>query len=389
MAADQAVLWPVLVANLVCVGALFFVADEAGLRTLVVAAILIVVNFSLGAFSIRIERRRQNNRSDKERPLDNAPDRVATHFISGLDELCLAVLPIWEEQVEFARTHTEEATVALSSRFSEISSRLRAAHSTDGKTQSQETTVKLLQTTQAELQSITESLHGVLSVKERLLEEIGALESHTGALRTMARSVADIAKQTNLLALNAAIEAARAGEVGRGFSVVADEVRELSNLSGQTGGRIGETVELVNRAISDALVVSRQSAEQDQELIKHSSDIIERVITRFGDAASALSRSSEALLKENQAVGKEIEDVLVSLQFQDRTSQVLQHVNHDIGKLRRNIDQSLHEAPNGKFADAGQWLDALSQTYTMPEQHAVHRGDVPHVVENKSDITFF
>lgn len=341
--------------------------------------------FSLRAFLTRLHERQENQCASCQSELMALRQR----HIEGLDQLCIDVLPIWAGQIELARTHTENAAVALTTQFAAITQRLQSSTTGSQVSESDSNLVSLLQSAQNELHSIIESLRAALDTKEALLAEVSALANHTDALSRMAKDVGDIAKQTNLLALNAAIEAARAGEVGRGFAVVADEVRKLSTLSGETGMQISRTVDTVNKAITDALQVSRQYAEQDEALVSHSGQVIETVITRFGEAATSLSCSSEALRQESKEIAHEVADVLVALQFQDRMSQILHHVNHDIDKLRRNIESSGHEIAQGKSIDAAQWLNELSQTYTTPEQYAVHQGAKPAGSSGDSDITFF
>ena len=312
------------------------------------------------------------------------------HLIDGLDRLCLEVLPIWSGQIEAARSQTEHAAVALAERFSNISRRAQASLSHSQTTTGNHGLLSLLKEAQQEFDSVMASLGEALATKEVLVAEIGSLAAHADALQNMAAEVSNVAGKTNLLALNAAIEAARAGEVGRGFAVVADEVRKLSTLSAETGRKMGDTVATVNGAINDALRVSVHYAEHDQALISQSSAVIERAVSRFGEAAAKISTASEALAQENQTIGREIADVLVALQFQDRVSQILVQVTNDLEKLRRNINDSLSLAASGARINAAKWLDELSQTYTTPEQHTIHRGNAPaSSAAANSDITFF
>ncbi len=318
------------------------------------------------------------------------------HSIDGLDRLCVDVLPVWAGQIEMAKQHTEDAAISLTQRFADISQRLTRSTEQMGDGHENQSLLGLIHEAQQELDSIISSLQAALSTKETLLQEITTLSSHTGALQRMAREVGDIASQTNLLALNAAIEAARAGDVGRGFAVVADEVRKLSTLSGETGKKISATVETVNRAIAETLNVSQQYAEQDKALVDNSSEVIGSVISRFGQAATTLNAASENMRQESLAVSQEVADVLVALQFQDRVSQVLNHVNDDLKKLKNNIEEGHQQQASGQIRtqiDAARWLAELSKTYTMPEQHAVHRGKGSEPSSKNSagsaDITFF
>lgn len=377
-------------------GSLFYLGGVSLASFILATSIIILCGF-LAAWHMIDRRRVINATAETERHrFHTAMEEESRRSIAGLDRLCVDVLPVWAGQIEMARAHTEESVTALTARFAEISQRLAAttSHRGDGHTGAGENSIlALLQEAQKELDSIVTALRAALSSKEALLTEVTALSAHTEALRRMAQDVGDIANQTNLLALNAAIEAARAGDVGRGFAVVADEVRKLSTLSGETGKKIATTVDTVNRSIAETLSVSQQYAEQDKALVNSSSEVIGHVISRFGDAATRLTEESAEMRQEGIAIGHEIEDVLVALQFQDRVSQVLNHVNNDLHKLRKNIEDGKQQQASGAAAeriDAERWLADLSKTYTMPEQHVVHSGGKASAGQNaESDITFF
>lgn len=313
--------------------------------------------------------------------------------ISGLDTLCVEALPVWYKQIDMARSHTEEAAIALANRFVSLSQGLeKAAQLSQGNSGGQGLG-ELLRACHTDLDSVISSMQSALDGKQSLLQEVQALSHLTGSLKDMAHDVGEIAGQTNLLALNAAIEAARAGEVGRGFAVVADEVRKLSTLSAESGKKIAATVENVNKAISATLSASQEYARQDAEMVTSSENIIANVLHKFESAATDLDRSAEVLRNESQVIGGEISEVLVSLQFQDRVSQVLMHVRDDLEKLEKRLAQYESELGSGQTLgpiDAHTWLHELSQTYTMPEQHAIH-GSKPHhaVAPQSTEITFF
>jgi methyl-accepting chemotaxis protein len=356
-----------------------FLADTLPLRLGAVAILTVLLAYVLTAV------RKEQIPGPAPIVLSDAipPAEAAEH---PLQALCVELLPVWSGQIETVRSQTEIAISALAERFAGISQRLNAtvmaaqvdADGADGGV------FGLLQQGQRDLSEVIVGLRSALDLKESLLQEIDALSRFTSDLRSMAEEVSGIAKQTNLLALNAAIEAARAGEVGRGFSVVADEVRKLSNLSGEAGARIVETVETVNQGILKALDASRQYANKDKAMLDGTERMIEGVLVSFGESAQALHASAGMLRDESLLIEGEITEVLVALQFQDRTSQILASVRSDIERL------SADSADPAALAaiDRQAWMERLRKSYTTPEQHGVHGGKGA-AAEAASDITFF
>jgi methyl-accepting chemotaxis protein len=316
-------------------------------------------------------------------------ERKAT-CVTGLDTLCGGVLPVWSGQVKAMRGLTEDSITALTNRFAGISGDLHATLST---TQGEGDTMNsLLAEAQQQLDSIVDRLRTTLASRNALLEKTMSMATATERLKSMAKDVAEIASQTNLLALNAAIEAARAGEAGRGFAVVADEVRKLSTLSGETGKKISQTVELVNAAIGETLAASQQFVVQDKSLVDESSQTIAHVVTSIRGTAGEIADASTVLREQGRSIGDAIAEVLVAFQFQDRVSQVLGHVIDDMDKLNGSLAEQTRLLAEGRRPapiDASAWLDELARTYTVPEQHQIHRGNVPAANSAATEITFF
>ena len=233
-----------------------------------------------------------------------------------------------------------------------------------------------------------------MSGRDELLVEINKLTIIAEELSKMGNEVAGIASQTNLLALNAAIEAARAGEAGRGFAVVADEVRTLSTRSGETGSRITSTIEQVNATLQNTLEKTQEFTDRDALLINAAEATIKQVIEEYSESGKSIVNSANQLEAESQSVKSAIDEVLVSLQFQDRVSQILCHVHDDMEKLAPHYQQCLSNLTNKQTItplDIKQWLANIKQTYTTLEQVAVHDGSEPtqEQGDNKDEVTFF
>ena len=315
-----------------------------------------------------------------------------------LEEVCMEAVPIWSRQIETSRIQSEDAILALSSRFGGIYAKLEASVKSSQAAAGEMvgsgagSVLSVLGQSRVELNSVIDSLKASQRSRNEMLLQIRKLTDYTGELRTMATEVAEIASRTNLLALNAAIEAARAGEAGRGFAVVADEVRKLSSLSSDTGKNMSNKVDIINSAISSVCKVAENTADHDLKSVANSESTIQQVLDNFHNATSSLSASSLLLQQENNGIKKEMADVLVSLQFQDRVSQILSHVRDNMDSLHRHLLQHRQNQANSAGQrieiNAQEWLTEMELTYATQEQKQNHIGKKSDAVV-KPEITFF
>ncbi|MBL0482542.1 methyl-accepting chemotaxis protein [Aeromonas veronii] len=185
-------------------------------------------------------------------------------------------------------------------------------------------------------QVIGEQVTGVKQVSHTISDLAGLSQQIAG----LVGAIHDIAEQTNLLALNAAIEAARAGEQGRGFAVVADEVRSLAT-------RTGSATTEINTIIGKIQDVSlRAASEMDTELAR-----VEQAVTHTMTARQSVARIAQSCEEINQRIAQV--DQLMS----DET-RLVQGIHHQVGEMSRLA------------AEVNQSASHAAEEATMVAQHA-------------------
>ena len=139
-------------------------------------------------------------------------------------------------------------------------------------------------------------------------EKVAQMGHHSDQITVIVETIEDIASQTNLLALNAAIEAARAGEHGKGFAVVADEVRKLAERSSASTRQIAEIIKEVQRAVNEAVAAMQDGTKEVEHGVTQASEAgsaLENILNSV-DAVSQQSAQAAAAAQEMNALATEL-----------------------------------------------------------------------------------
>jgi len=244
----------------------------------------------------------------------------------------------------------------------------------------------------------TESIKAMSEGSMNLVTAMRDMSDQISQIDNLLGEINGISSQTNLLALNAAIEAARAGEAGRGFAVVADEVRLLSQRSDQFSDQIRSKYAGIRNTMDAANHIVGEMASRDLTLTMNSKgrmdELMEDMEKMNQDVASELQQVSLFSEKINEGVNV----ALHSLQFEDMTNQLIGHMTKRLdaiggfgsaaARLRKDFEVEVREQLEGKFEKHVERLrTAMDVIQGMSE--ATHKSPVHQEDMASGDIEYF
>lgn len=218
-------------------------------------------------------------------------------------------------------------------------------------------------------------------------------------LGPVVEEIASVARQTNLLAINAAIEAARAGEAGRGFAIVAGEVRQLSARTAGAAADIAGRITAATDGIKDELQRAVESSERNSasgNMRRVLADIAD-MQARFAASASQLQSMIDSIQESYEVISSRMASALSEIQVQDLTSQRVQAVQlalQDLDQHLRQLAEQLTD-PHGRAPAQAPTLHLLlsrqSERYVSQLQRATHARVTggPAIEQATTGVEFF
>jgi len=205
------------------------------------------------------------------------------------------------------------------------------------------------------MEQLVEALEDISGQSTTTVAHIDAMAGHMDGIFSLLEDVKSIADQTNLLALNAAIEAARAGEAGRGFAVVADEVRNLSERSTTLNEQIRKLAHNSREAINKVRETVSQMATRDMDRSRQARSEAAQMLGNVAQINTSLSEGVQEISACTRAIDGSVAEAVRALQFEDIATQALSGANLHLDRLTV-INQeavSLHELmhTNGRVPD--------------------------------------
>lgn len=304
--------------------------------------------------------------------------------LQGVAGLCSASAPVWLRQIETARTEADREVAELARHFARIAQKLdqvmEASHSAGGAEDGGTRVMAALGRAGADLDALVAALRTLQASKQGIVNGIG---TEAARLKESAADIRQIALHTRMVAMNATIEAARAGEAGRPFGVIVTDMRELAARTAAASEQFSLHTDRLHAMVTAAFEEQVPGADS-QASIGWAQDLARRVVDDMESMVAQLRASVAHMDAQRREVRNDVGQVLLSLQFQDRVSQILAHVAQNLEELQRVVESGAPEA-----AGLPEWMERMAAAYSTPEEFAnLGEGHAP-AAPRTPEVTFF
>jgi methyl-accepting chemotaxis protein len=198
------------------------------------------------------------------------------------------------------------------------------------------------------------AINQVAESARQLGHEIGELDSQAGAIGQIINVINDIADQTNLLALNAAIEAARAGEAGRGFAVVADEVRKLAEKTMDATKEVENAIIAIqarSKEATSSMQATAAKVDESTALSNRAGEALQRIMDNIGDMVKRVAQIATAAEEQSSAaegIMRSVEDIAAIAEDADEAAGQAAGATREMADLARELLGVSREFGSGK-----------------------------------------
>lgn len=328
--------------------------------------------------------------------------QVIDHYVVGVSD-CIDVKSLeFNDELQKLKKIVADAVLTMSTSFNNLhkltSGQSLIVHALlndlDGSQQKSQTGISFKQFSEETDKVLGSFIDHILLISKQSIELVGVINDvavHMSHVEKLLGDVQKIADQTNLLALNAAIEAARAGEAGRGFAVVADEVRNLSKNSDKFSEEIRAVVNASKANINQAHTMIELIASQDMNIALGSKAKIDKMMSEIEMINAKVSHSVVEVSNLTNMVEANVNDAVRGLQFEDMSRQLIECLQNKIQHYQAISDEIAIGMGVFKTTDSDEWENQLlagaqrlqdmkqqwrSNVHSIVSQSSVDEGDI-------------